>query len=533
MLNKILYILFVIFLINGCHSSEGDFNKNNGIEIKEYSVVPDSGSMYGNYSVKIKTDVLPANVKNLDVFIGNNKMYQYLYENNIITGMTQGSSVSGYVDIIIIADGVKYIIKNGFKFNSNNYPEFVTMVSVGASYTHGWVNLGVKKDFQLSSPFAQLAKHLGVYFPQSFIKDNILAGIQLESYKTSCTLSSLVNPFLIKTFEALKLLDKEGKDKFFLANYRLDPDIVPYNLGIGGNTIEDTVEGAGKGKMTVLTVFENLSYNPYVKLLDALVDPPQGSPFKYAMGLKPTILFSTDLIADDILYYAPMSITPTTTNITSLKIIKEKLRKMFKQIDDNNSYAFIANLPVITVMPIFRLFKEQYLYMGYSTQEVNRWEMNVKNIAAAYSIALTEEADKYNNIFIVDFRGMINKIDSNTEFDYGSFKIGKGRVLIGDSELTMGFLGGLVSLDAIHLTKTGYALIANMFIEEINKRLGYNIEYIDMKKVLAQDPYSTSKIKEAGVNIERCTKEFFTPIDLNLLKNGSFNGIDKIDILKK
>lgn len=54
--------------------------------------------------------------------------------------------------------------------------------------------------------------------------------------------------------------------------------------------------------------------------------------------------------------------------------------------------------------------------------------------------------------------------------------------------LTAGFLGGIVSLDGIHPTNTGYAIIANEFIKRMNSQMGTHIPLADIAAIAAEDP---------------------------------------------
>ncbi len=503
-------LMLLFFLVLPECGKEEKIKNNQPIVIKDAVIFPPHGSLFGNYHVTITSDTI-GKIKVEKVYIGKNEMYLFTQKGNTITGYTQGSPEEGKVDIKIIGDGKTYTIPEAFSFDKLKYPLFKRMVAVGASYTQGWINMGLTRDFQLHSPFAYVAREAGAYYPNGLVKPGVLNGITPETYLNSCTVTSWITPIAGKILETMKLTQEEGKNKFFLANYRFDPDIIPHNLGIGGATISDTIEGAGRGRMGILTVFEHLSYDPYVDLLESLTDPPSGGPFETAMKLHPTILFSTDLFADDILYFAPMSVTPTTSHITSVREIKAELNKMFKKLQEEHTVAFIANLPRITVMPIFRLFKNFYIALGYSQQRVDQWEENVAKIAAEYSEAFTEVASRYPNVHIVDFRGMIDKImdpDHTHNFAAG-IKLGKGGVTINGKFFSIDFLGGLVSLDAIHLTYTGYALLANMFIEKVNKDLGYDIPYVDMEKVIQEDPLTPDKLQKMGIKIEQCRNEFF------------------------
>ena len=68
----------------------------------------------------------------------------------------------------------------------------------------------------------------------------------------------------------------------------------------------------------------------------------------------------------------------------------------------------------------------------------------------------------------------------------------------GAPDLTTRYLGGIFSLDGIHPTRTGNALIANAFIDAINARFGENIPAVDVARVAAHDPLAHSRFRPAG-----------------------------------
>ncbi|MCC6394570.1 MAG: hypothetical protein IT167_28500 [Bryobacterales bacterium] len=63
----------------------------------------------------------------------------------------------------------------------------------------------------------------------------------------------------------------------------------------------------------------------------------------------------------------------------------------------------------------------------------------------------------------------------------------KGYVVEG-RRLTTRFLGGIFSLDGIHPTYTGHAIIANAFIHELNTHLAAGIPYVSVEQVAKTDP---------------------------------------------
>jgi hypothetical protein len=59
---------------------------------------------------------------------------------------------------------------------------------------------------------------------------------------------------------------------------------------------------------------------------------------------------------------------------------------------------------------------------------------------------------------------------------------------VAGKHLTAGFLGGIISLDGIHPTNTGYAIIANEFIKRMNSEMGTHIPLADIAAIVAKDP---------------------------------------------
>jgi GDSL-like Lipase/Acylhydrolase len=59
---------------------------------------------------------------------------------------------------------------------------------------------------------------------------------------------------------------------------------------------------------------------------------------------------------------------------------------------------------------------------------------------------------------------------------------------LGDVTLTTDFLGGLFSLDGLHPTNTGYAIMANQFIQTMNTVLKTKIPLANVPQVAATDP---------------------------------------------
>jgi len=68
----------------------------------------------------------------------------------------------------------------------------------------------------------------------------------------------------------------------------------------------------------------------------------------------------------------------------------------------------------------------------------------------------------------------------------------------GAPDVTRGYLGGLFSLDGIHPTRTGQALIANAFIDAINVGFNECIRRVKVRRVAAHDRLVNNRFRPAG-----------------------------------
>jgi hypothetical protein len=91
-----------------------------------------------------------------------------------------------------------------------------------------------------------------------------------------------------------------------------------------------------------------------------------------------------------------------------------------------------------------------------------------------YNAAIAIEAAA-NGATLVDIYSLINDLAANG-------------VVVGGQKLTTDFMGGLFSLDGVHPTNTGYAIIANEFIKTMNRSLQAGIPPVSVAQVSKTDP---------------------------------------------
>jgi phospholipase/lecithinase/hemolysin len=97
----------------------------------------------------------------------------------------------------------------------------------------------------------------------------------------------------------------------------------------------------------------------------------------------------------------------------------------------------------------------------------------VQSTIDAYNSAISQEVTAVGGV-LVDIHSYFQTLQSG--------------ITINNYNATTGFLGGLFSLDGVHPTNTGYALIANQYIAALNSSAKTNITQVNVSAVAAADP---------------------------------------------
>lgn len=98
----------------------------------------------------------------------------------------------------------------------------------------------------------------------------------------------------------------------------------------------------------------------------------------------------------------------------------------------------------------------------------------IRAYVIAYNAIIAQEATA-NGAVLVDIYSLVNDLAAH----------GKK---VGGHKLTTDFMGGLFSLDGVHPTNTGYAIIANEFIKTMNRSLAAGVPPVSIEKVAKTDP---------------------------------------------
>jgi lysophospholipase L1-like esterase len=108
----------------------------------------------------------------------------------------------------------------------------------------------------------------------------------------------------------------------------------------------------------------------------------------------------------------------------------------------------------------------------------------VQSTITQYNTAISQQVTAVGGV-LVDIHTFIQNLAQNG-------------ITINNYQATVSFLGGLFGLDGIHPTNTGYALIANQFIDTLNMALKTTFPDVDVSTVATADPLFGPNIKPVG-----------------------------------
>ncbi len=291
---------------------------------------------------------------------------------------------------------------------------------------------------------------------------------------------------------------------------RDNPDQQPTDLAVPGHLLYDLLY---TGPTLTPTTGEEL-------ITDLVLGFPLGNvnpQAQEAVALKPTTLFiwignNDALLADDT--GMPSSMTPIdafTTNFTAL---------MQGAHAETAATLIVANIPDVTLVPYLTpaatVIAEASAQSGLQPAQISailgiangdlvnatgmaEVQTDLQNLAmskpttplddagvltAAEVAQVQAQINAYNQV-IATQTAAVNGILVDIHSLFNSLAAG---MTINGYPATTAFLGGFFGLDGIHPTNTGYALVANAFIDAINAKLANGIPEVNVSAVAAADP---------------------------------------------
>lgn len=282
---------------------------------------------------------------------------------------------------------------------------------------------------------------------------------------------------------------------------RDDPFAQATDLAVPGAELQDV--------LTTAPSFPIDSLTDLVLGLPGLLDGVSKTQVQWAQALQPTTIFLW-IGSNDILGAASVA-NPSAA--TSLSSFASNYNKLLNQLSATGATLVVANIPDVTAVPFFTpastiaeeaglpLFViEPVLGIGPGDYVLPDGVALVPGILTGSIKGPLPSTDVLRAPQVLETRAIIdgyNLIIAIEAFEHGTVvvdihsltdQIRAQGVEANGHHLTNAFLGGLFSLDGVHPTNTGYAVIANKFITTLNQTRGTSIPLVNINKVASTDP---------------------------------------------
>ena len=245
-----------------------------------------------------------------------------------------------------------------------------------------------------------------------------------------------------------------------------------------------------------------------------------------AVALKPTTIFLW-VGSDDAL---PADETGTPSNMTPLSSFTTDYTQIMTTLKATGANIIVGNVPDVTAVPYMTpaatIVSEVAAATHLSTTTVSTGlglnngdlvnaqglsdsEAEEQTVASGGSLTPLPDGDVLTSAEVAAVQSTINSYNQviqqqataagATLVDIHSYVATlQAGVSINGTTATTAFLGGLFSLDGLHPTNTGYALIANQFITALNSKFSLSIAPVNVSAVATVDPLFGSNIKPSG-----------------------------------
>jgi lysophospholipase L1-like esterase len=292
---------------------------------------------------------------------------------------------------------------------------------------------------------------------------------------------------------------------------RDDPFVQATDLAVPGAELQDVLTTAPSFPIDNLT--------DLVIGLPGLLDGVSKTQVQWAQTLQPTTIFLW-IGSNDILGAASVADPSAATPLNSFA---SNYNKLLNELSQTGATLVVANIPDVTVVPFFTpaatIAQEAGLPLfvispilgigpgdyvlpdgvamipGILTGSIKGPLPSSDVLRAPQVLETRAIIDAYNIIIAVEaFTHGAVVVDIHTLAD----QIRSQGIEADGHHLTNAFLGGAFSLDGVHPTNTGYAVIANQFITTLNQQRGTNIPLVNVNVVASTDPLIFSEAVPAG-----------------------------------
>jgi lysophospholipase L1-like esterase len=456
---------------------------------------PPGGPVSGYYQIRLRVSQVGMDARRVTgVRVGGIRAYDLQVPGDgelVVT--VQGHPDGGEVDVALDIDGGTTILPQPFRYDAPPHPALARVVGFGASLSQGIQQTVPSLHGALSGPIALVARQTGAYMPLPLPLPDLFPRLDASDVgpPPDCILPDAVQSLLLAVGDVIERLQEPVTKTYSYRPGRIDPDLVPGNLAAGNCSVDELLHGV-KADNLPGAFLGHLVYEPDADLLD----PLEGCQIDLVEAALPTLVLSTDFYGNDVLWGVALGRIIDPSLARPEPEVLAGIAEVVRRLAATEAEVFLANLPPVSLLPATAQKARASTDSGLTDTEVQQRIAGLDHLADRANEALETAASVYENVHVVDLHGW-------------SMAIARDGLVVGDQILTIGKFGGLVGLDGIHFTDTGYAVMANVFLDAINQVLGTGFPYVDLEAVLRTDPESPESLRNAG--LDSCINEAQRP----------------------
>ena len=461
-----------------------------------------SGSGYEDITVEVPGEVDLSTLQS--VRLGPHRALNPRVEGQQLTVWFQGAPEGDWPLQLALGSG-EHVVEQAITVQAPVDPVFERVVALGASLTQG-VQGGVPSHRgHLMSPSAQLARVLGVHHPLPILVDPLLPQIAVTDLgdAPACEVPDVAGWVTSAATGVLTTYTDPESGEFSYALTRLDPELDPYNVGVGNMNLSHYVDGAQND--FVLRFLGHLTYEPNA----GIADPLSETPLERVEALEPSMVLLADTYGNDVIGAVVSGSSLKLSRVTDPELFEPKAVELFERLAATGAEVFVATLPDPDVLPaaaekragVARAARAEALEAGDDADAAEQLAVDefddvleqIVERADELRGIVVREVNRHPNVHIVDLHGILDGIRTDG-------------LDVGSDVLFPQKLGGLVSTDGVHFSDTGYALVANAFLETIEQELSLELPRVDLASVYASDPYAIPSLTTPSFDPAACDR---------------------------
>jgi hypothetical protein len=439
---------------------------------------PSHASLFGQVDVTFAGDV--ASLGDVQaVTVGGIAAWNLRADPTSLTVTLQGAPKPGAADVIVTGSRGSAVRHGLFTYDAPSAGVPLVWAAFGASLTQGTQSGGIDPHTQIYGVAAQTTRAAGVFLALPLFVEGLAPPLLAKDFNPDC--SQKPGTGASAQTIASVVADPANMGLFDLRRGRIDYTLAPRDFAIGGSKVSDILDG-GRGAPALLEhIVEEPTSDP-----DDVLGPEETSQIQRLEMLDPDVALSTDLLANDLDGSVTQGDDLHPENITDPAQVMPLLTEMMGRLGKLHGQYFIANMPSLTFVPNVVALRAKWIAAGNDPAVFDAKSKMIDDLTDQYNAMLATAMQPFPNLHLVDFKGEVDQISPTGE-------------RVGGELLTVAKFDGLLSLDSLHFSDTGYALYGNVFIDAINTVLKTSIPAIDLTVVHAQDQMAPSVLRAAGL----------------------------------